>query len=375
MFSRLWAHLLLGVTSFVIASAAGIAGVPTMAGTMVEPWIDTTNREAVSVAVATEYSHGSPAMGWTGNYETCNAGESSELLAKATVRRVNFYRAMAGVPTGVTLNDEYSAKAQQAALAMSATGRLSHTPDQSFDCLNEDGTSAAANSNLYLGRIGPAAIDGYIEDPGDRNRDVGHRNTILHPPTTEVGVGHVAGSETAYPANVLWVFDEGVFDENPPVREPAGFVAWPPRGYVPPELVYPRWSFGLADAVFEHATVSMSTNGEPVELEVVTRLSLQGYVPAPILVWEPVIDAAGLGGVNDGSSGDGGPSPAFDTTYDIVIEGVTVDGQELEFSYAVTIIGDRADREGFPRGPTGLAASAVGRAARFAIVAALGPLG
>lgn len=365
MFSRLWSHLLFGLAAFLIASTATVAATPTMAGSVVEPWIDTANRDAVAVAFANEYSHNSPGMDWSGNYETCNPGDSSHRLAKATVRRVNFYRAMAGVPAGVTLNDDYSAKAQHAALAMSASGRLSHTPDQSFDCLSEDGSVAAANSNLYLGRTGPEAIDGYIEDPGERNRDVGHRNTILHPPTTEIGVGHVAGSDTAYPANALWVFDDDVFADNPPVREDGGFVAWPPRGYVPEELIYPRWSFGLADAIFENATVTMSRDGEPIELDVVTRLSLQGYVPAPIIVWEP---AADLGPSASGTS--------YDVTYEVVVDGVIVDGAEVSFSYSVTIMGDQPAPVGdAPSGVAGMASRTAGRAAKVIVVAALGPLG
>ncbi len=388
MLSRLWSHLLLGVTAFAFTSTAAITGFASQAGTVVEPWVDTSNRDAVAVAFANEYAHRSPDMDWTGNYGTCAAGESSTLLAKATVRRVNFYRAMAGVPTGVTLNEEYSAKAQHAALSMSATGRLSHTPDSSFDCLTETASEAAANSNLYLGRTGPEAIDGYIEDPGDRNRDVGHRNTILHPPTTEIGVGHVKGSETAYPANALWVFDDGVFDDNPAMREPEGFVAWPPRGYVPSDLVYPRWSFGLADAVFEDATVTMTRNGQPIELDVVARLSLQGYVPSPIIVWEPVADPGldeprpGTGddgsGAVDGEAAESGYldlDAAYDATYDIVVDGVVVDGAEVSFSYSVTIMGtDAAQPDEAPSGVADVAARAADRAARLLVIATLGPM-
>ncbi len=353
MLRRLWSHLLLGSAAFVAASAWLVGGVPSQAGIIVEPWIDTSNRDAVAVAFANEYRSDAPAMEWSGNYETCHAGDASTRLAMATLQRVNFYRAMAGVPAGVRLSAEYSAKAQHAALAMSATGRLSHTPDDTFDCLSDTGREAAANSNLYLGRTGPQAIDGYIEDPGDRNRDVGHRNTILHPPTTEIGVGHVQGSGTAYPANALWVFDDGVFADNPALREPAGFVAWPPRGFVPPELVYPRWSFGLAGADFEQASVTMTSAGRTIDLDIVARLSEQGYVPSPIIVWEPVADpgsadssidagVADRGADRDGGSGDGAliVDSAYDTTVDIVVSGVVVDGAEVSFSYSVTIMGD-----------------------------------
>lgn len=350
---------------------------PSQAGTITDPWIDTTNRDAVVVAYETEYHTEPPSMAWTGNYETCNPGDSSGTLALATVRRVNFYRAMAGVPTGVTLNDRYSEKAQHAALAMSATGRLSHTPDDSFACLSEDAAEAAANSNLYLGRTGPRAIDGYIEDPGERNRDVGHRNTILHPPTTEIGVGHVAGSRTAYPSNALWVFDDGVFDDSPAMREPDGFVAWPPRGYVPNELVYPRWSFGLADADFENAVVTMTSGDEEISLEVVARLSLQGYVPSPIIVWEPATDLgpvdaeADVGdvhlGTGEGEAAGSGvllTKPAYDTTVDVVVDGVVVDGTEVRFSYSVTILGTEGETPDSDRTVLEYATQIAGWAAR-----------
>ncbi len=329
-----------GPLIFAISLVSLLGGSQTPAGTVVEPWIDTSNRDAVVVAWAVEQDRSSPSMGWTGSYDACDAGTASRDLALATVARVNYYRAMAGVPASIRLNDEFSAKAQHTALTMSATGQLSHAPDDSFTCLDPIAREGAANSNLYLGRTGPAAIDGYIEDPGERNRDVGHRNTILHPPTTEMGVGHVAGGDGLYAANALWVFDGAVFADNPPVREADGFVAWPPRGFVPSELVHPRWSFGLVGADFDDATVTMTVDGpdgsEPVALDVVTRHSLPGYVPSPIIVWEP--DPA------DPSTPlplTGGPWPdgrAGDLTVQVVVDGVSIDGVAHRFEYEVSLV-------------------------------------
>lgn len=379
MLNRLWSHAALGTIVFAAAAVSFVGGSPRQAGTVVEPWIDTSNRDAVTIAYSEEFDRPVPDMDWTGTYEGCEAGASSEELALATVRRVNFYRAMAGVPTGVTLNREFSEKAQHGALSMSATGKLSHTPDDSFSCLTDTARQAAANSNLYLGRTGPLAIDGYIQDPGERNRDVGHRNTILHPPTVEIGVGHVAGNDESYPANALWVFDDQVFDENPPLREAEGFVAWPPRGYVPAELVHPRWSFGLAGANFDNATVTMTSGGETIDLTIVARLSQQGYVPAPIIVWEPEADTGSddpdlaQGGANDGvadkdNTGNGAvvTSAADDISYDIVVAGVVVDGAEVGFAYTVTVLGtdDGLRRFELPIDPVQLAFRATGEAVR-----------
>ena len=146
------------MVAFLVSSSSLLVGTPEPAGTIVEPWIDTTNRDAVLLAWEAERSREVPQMDWSGSYDGCEPGSASTEMAKATVGRVNFYRAMAGVPASVRLDDDYSAMAQHAALTMSATGRLSHTPDESFECLDEDAVEAAANSNLYLGRVGPAAI-------------------------------------------------------------------------------------------------------------------------------------------------------------------------------------------------------------------------
>ena len=53
-------------------------------------------------------------MGWTGDLSAGNAGSTTQAYKDAVVRLINFYRAMAGVPTGITLNSVYNAKDQKA---------------------------------------------------------------------------------------------------------------------------------------------------------------------------------------------------------------------------------------------------------------------
>ncbi len=312
-----------------LASATVITTDP--AGTIGPPWLDTADRDVVWSAFENEFDDNASPMEWTGSYDGCRPGQSSEKLRKESIRRVNFYRAMAGVPATVTENSEYSAKAQYGALMMSSEGTLSHTPDESYACFTSTGADAAGNSNLYLGRSGPSAIDGYIQDPGDRNRDVGHRNTILHPPTTEMGVGHVSGNDDLYQSNVLWVFDKNVFSDPPPLREESGFVAWPPRGHVPQEIVHPRWSFGLVDANFDAASVKMTVGAESVPLHVVARLSKAGHVPSPIIVWET------SGPINSLYEQD--KILAHDLTVSIEVSNVLIDGISQSFRYDVTVMG------------------------------------
>ncbi|MGF1598219.1 MAG: CAP domain-containing protein [Acidimicrobiales bacterium] len=281
------------------------------------PWLDTGDRDAVVAAYVQAFSIEIDPIEWDGDHRTCTPGSSSERSRRQTVERVNFYRAMAGVPAVVTEDATLSAGARAAALMMSAQGELTHNPSTDFACFTVAGQRGAANSNLYLGRTGPAAIDGYIEDPGDDNTDVGHRSTILHPPTRRMGVGDIEGSTDGYAANALWVFDDHVFDEGPgssalpPMREEDRFVAWPPRGYVPATLVHPRWSFTRAGVDLRGAEVTLHRllpdgTAETIPSTVVSRKGLPGHVPLPTLVWETDI----------------GPPPDTDTDYLVVITGV-----------------------------------------------------
>ena len=314
-------------------------------------WIDTGDRAEVIAAFEGEFRAAIPPLDWAGSHDRCDAGTSSSRLRQATLRRVNFYRAMAGVSAWVTEDPELTELAREAAIMMSAQGELTHNPPSSFACFSAEGRTAAANSNLYLGRNGPDAIDGYIEDPGASNTDVGHRNTILHPPTRTMGVGDVGGSGRSHPANALWVFDEHVFDETsgprPPVRELDRFVAWPPRGYVPHQLVHPRWSFMRAGSDFSRAEVALYRIGQgattPIPVEIVDRTGAAGHVPLPAIVWEPDLvvsrsqDQTFLVVVS-GVTSLPGVEPRV-SPFDLVPLGPSSPSSRSTFAYAVRIIG------------------------------------
>ncbi len=234
---------------------------------------------------------------------------------------------MAGVPATVTEDPSLSAQAQHAALMMSETEALSHQPSSSvYDCWSQTGYDAAGSSNLHLGRNGPAAITDYIDDFGGNNYSVGHRNWILHPPTSVMGTGDIPASG-GRASNALWVF-EGAFDPNPATRQPEGYVAWPPSGYVPGELVFNRWSFSLDQADFSSASITVTSNGQglPVTVEYASGPDRVNYAPNPSMVWN-------VGGVDT--------SPAADTAYQVTVSGVRVNGVTHSYSYNVVILGDQ----------------------------------
>ncbi len=283
------------------------------------PWIDPKDRQASLGYFNQVYraSEGIP-IDWTGNHANCDPGVTSAAFRSAVQLRINYFRAMAGVPGIVQLSDEYNRKAQQAALMMSVNGKLSHSPPPSWLCYTAEGAEAAGSSNLYLGVYGPSAITGYMQDPGSDNYPVGHRRWILYPQTQWMGTGDIPPTSSYGPSNALWVFDENMWDPRPQTRE--DFVAWPPPGYVPYQVVFPRWSFAYANADFSGANVAMSTGGQPVPLSV--QPVVNGY-GENTLVWEPVLSI-------------GAPVPA-DTAYDVIISGVEINGVPQDFAYQVIL--------------------------------------
>jgi len=259
------------------------------------------------------------ASGWTGNRSTCTAGTTSQAYADATILRVNYFRAMAGLPSDVILTNTWNPKAQEAALMMSAQKALSHSPDTSWSCYTAAGAEAAGKSNLALGVDAAAAINLYMDDPGSGgNAAVGHRRWILYPPTKVMGVGNIPGTGGSA-ANDLWVI--GGAGTRP--AQPA-WVAWPPPGYVPWQILprtSGRWSFSYPGATFSGAAISMRHAGTNVT--VILEAQAQGYGDNTI-VWKP--------------QGIPTSAPAGDTIYSVIVSNVVVSGKATMFAYNVTII-------------------------------------
>lgn len=319
--------------------------------------LDVSQREAVRLFYKTVFaSSANVASGWSGSTTGCAAGDTSAAYKAATLRRVNWFRAMAGVPASVQLDATFNAKAQQAALMMAANNQLSHFPPASWACYTATGAEAAGKSNLALGRAGADSIaEGYMRDSGANNAAVGHRRWLLYPQTQLMGVGDADGSVKA---NALWVFDANLFGPRPAVRD--DFVAWPPAGYVPHAAVYPRWSFSYPQADFSAAVVTMTQDGVPLA----TRTEpVSNGVGENTLVWFP------------GSYADGmiWARPAGDTVYRVTLSNVLVGGVARSFTYAVVVFD--ADVATSSITLAGSAAALVGQPAAYSFGAQPGATG
>ena len=296
--------------------------------------IDPSNRQLSrafynSVYLASE----STPLNWTGDMDTCNQGTTSPDYKNAILARINYYRAMSGVPAEITFAETYNSKDQQAALMMSSNSSLNHYPPNTWSCYSTEGAEAAGKSNLSLGLIGWGAINAYMHDYGVNNEAVGHRRWILYPQTQSMGTGDVPSSSGYSGSNALWVIDGNVWTSRPPTREV--YVAWPPPGYVPFQVVPARWSFSYANADFSSATVSVTLAGNPVP---VTLHSVQNGYGENTIVW--------VVGDLDPNGYVKWANPLQDARYSILINGVRINGTPMSFTYEIVIIDPSARGEG-----------------------------
>ena len=290
--------------------------------------VDTTNRSDVLSFYNTVYtaSQNYPAdMAWTGDVATDVPGGTSTTFQNDVVRRINFYRALVGLPASITLDATESGKDQEAALMMSVNDQLNHFPPNTWLDYTTDGATAAGNSNLALGSYGPGAIDGYLMDTGSNNTFVGHRRWILYSVAQVMGTGDIPptgdglydpAQGTYEAANALWIMDN--FGTAPTPH----FTSWPASGYIPFPLMPARWSVSYTNtnADFSNATVTMTQGAINIPVTIISNAN-NGYGDNTI-VWEPT----------------GLPSSiSADTPFTVTVSGISGAGVPTSYTYTTTL--------------------------------------
>lgn len=290
-------------------------------GTSIAP-IDTTSRAEVVARWNDTYFDNTP-FSWSGSIGSCLAGDTTGAFKSAVLRRLNYFRAMAGLAGDLALDASLSAKAQQAALMMDANDSLSHSPPTGWTCYSAGGAEAASRSLLAYSNAPARSVDlldGYMRDRGANNAAVGHRRWLLYPPLATIGTGD------APQANALWI----VVPATTGSTAPAVAVAWPPRGFVPRPLTEPtdRFSLSCAGADFAAASVTMRADtGQPVDVRVESR-SDKGYGDNTV-VWSIDLGRSPASGWDRGTA---------DTRVDIEVANVSGCGAGSSFRYSVTFI-------------------------------------
>ncbi len=300
------------------------------------PPVDTTDRAQVTSLYRLYYRASSMVPScWTGSVATGAPGTLGTAYLRATLRRINYYRAMSGQPGNVVFDAAANARCQQTALMMSAQRAVSHTPSREWRFYTPVAAETAARANLDLdwrGDEGPGAIDRYMSDFGSENGCVGHRRWLLYNAVHVMGTGAVPAEGSSHPgANVTFI---GGPAPCPPGAPPSA--AWPPAGFVPAPLVYDRWSFAYANADFHAATVRVTKNSAPVAatrepVRFQTRPDGTGTIVGNnTLVWTLPGNVV---------------SRSADETYRVQIDRVYIGGVCRHFDYQVTSIDPTGGRK------------------------------
>ncbi len=266
---------------------------------------------------------------WNGSIDNCDAGElEMDILDKAE-KRINYFRLACGLEP-ISLNHEYNELAQEAALIMTANGKLSHTPPSNWKCYSEKGFNGAQNSNLGYSDFDnfseTSFVTGFILDYGAANNALGHRKWLLNSRSLEMGYGNTGKFEAIY---VIGIQQEAR-------EEVPGFIAYPPAGYFPHELIYEKWSFAIPygpEVDFSKAKVEMQ-NGRGEKLSVKILIKQDPWYYDPTLVWkaESLFTEEEIKYLRNSLAAQG----YLDQQISVTIRDVLVNGEKKSYNYAVT---------------------------------------
>lgn len=318
--------------------------------------MDTSNRDEVvsfwhAVYQASEGYQ--TRVGWTGTFSS-NPGTTAKAFVGDVERRINYFRAMGGVPADARVNtgslvlikpaDKFkpaasvtkSEASQQAAMMIAASynpnvgsiSGMSHDPEPSVPRWSPAAWNAAANGNLAFGTYGPGSINEYMLEEllsntatSEWNFLVGHRRWLLVSDATDFATGDFPG-ESVYrpPANALYVIHRN--EEVAPLPE-SPFVSYPPKGYYPAFLNGRFWSLSRKGADFSTATVQVKdASGATVPILALRKDSSFGE---PALVWQVTGSAA----ERDVSA---------DRAFRVTVQGIQGTGIPTSYQYDVTLI-------------------------------------
>jgi hypothetical protein len=269
------------------------------------------------------------AINWNGNHSTCNQGTLPQPFIDLMRRRINYYRALSGVPANITLNtsstvvtagDPYAAPssttksdaAQRSALLLSRSNTLTHNPTSGYPCYTTSGANGSYFGNIGIGTYGPPALEFYMRENA-ANAAAGHRRWMLFTRAVDFATGDIPRSASYLASNSLYVRPRS--DELAPLI--TQFVAWPPPGYLPWRHFTEYWSLSYPGANFNSATVTVTKNGANIPIHSIDRT--QGF-GEPGMVWRI----------------DGLPESGPDTTYDVTVSNISGSGVPTSYSYRFT---------------------------------------
>jgi len=291
-------------------------------------------------------------VNWTGLSN--GPGTTSALFKGDVQRRINYYRAMAGMSADMDMTSTSKVPVSKSSPLASTTKETAaqaaaymltinsdeyrpgggvvvgadnpHNPPTSWAGVTLTARNGAANSNLAVRYFGPGAIDSYISENdqgagGVGNVEVGHRRLIFYSRRTEFATGDVPETPSGFApylaANALYCSGNILTSASPQ------FVAWPSAGFFPEPLSTKYWSLSYPGADYSTASVTMTnSSGGAISLSVVSRAAVFGDNS---MVWEPVASQ-----IPDADTED--------QTINVTISNILINDVLQSYSYSVTMI-------------------------------------
>ncbi|MBI3512241.1 MAG: CAP domain-containing protein [Bacteroidetes bacterium] len=221
---------------------------------------------------------------WTGNIQGCKPGRVPGEVYRKLLMRINYFRRLAGIHDDIVLDSNWNHYAQAAAFIMYANDELNHDPGPGMKCYSDDGKIGANTSNLSttVGKGIEILINDEIQDGSTSNNDCGHRRWLLNSEAVKMGIGITDGT---YATKVFSADDGNDHDTATYRGKVPEYFAYPFNGYVPYEVVFPKWSFSMpGGADFRSAAVAVTAGDEHVACVIVCRSTAAQYGD-PTLVW------------------------------------------------------------------------------------------
>lgn len=215
----------------------------------------------------------------------CHAAQVvEEPFLNDALRRLSFIRWLTGLQD-VSLNREAQQQYQQCALMMAMNGNAKspyyhpsddpHTDHDQWLCRDPPSTrTAASQGNIYYGQsvsglqfewqTTPADIlAAFVDDYGSWKQ--GHRQSILCPNLAYATFGHVCFYDDVTQRHFCGGC-QAALQRDTKSMTPRGYIAWPPAGYVPHQLVSAHiyWSFAVMLRPSQAGSVTVFVNRQPL---------------------------------------------------------------------------------------------------------------
>ena len=273
--------------------------------------------------------------------EACTSGIPSDSEKQKVLARLNYLRAIHGLPAVVysTEGDEITAECALIIAANNTDGnnlQLSHTPPQSWDCWSQQAYDGCNSSNIHVGwakgsdlsqEESSEIVDSFMRDKGVDS--IGHRRWLLDP-----WLGHISFGRADYTDGngtfVLGAAIKVIHDDTPDVANllDIDFVAYPFEEY--PKELYPNNQIRMSFSVLKDK-MNKFGNASSINLAGTTIAIIDSTNNKTISVSDLMMDTEGMGIPNNISWLASGIE--YNKKYNVTVSNIMVDNVSRLYQY------------------------------------------